>query len=751
MTKRFISALIALTMILSMSTFMVAYSANDVVFSDSFEGKEWEYLNIVEGTSIKIVSDNVQEGKKAIYLVDDSSEKSPIAKSSLVDAKAGESFDISGYIKNVKGNAIKIWYKFYDNASKQLSTGSVGAKGTEWAQVSQSVTAPDGTTKLQIWITGNNKGTASAYVDNIIVTKTSGAKTETVAPETPSTTAPEQTVAPSGDVVFTELFEGKEWEYSNIVDGTSIEIVTDNVQEGKKAIYLVDDSKEKAPIAKSPLIAVKPGENFNITGYIKNVKGNSMKIWYKFFDSASKQLATGNVGASGTNWQKVEKIVTAPEGTANLQIWLTGNNSGVASAYMDNIVVTRVSAAEVEASKPVELITKPEVIDGIPASSDKFHIYLCIGQSNMVGADKVQPEDIVKVDGAYLLNSNGKWETAQPYTTTGTEYMGYNRYSTVAPGTGRMGPTIGFARGMAKKVPEGVKIGIISNAMGGTTIEQWSKGFEATESRPDKNLYENAILRTKEALKMGGELKAIYWLQGESCARKAGYMEKLVKVANGIREEIGVANADVPFIVSEVPQIRPDCVKVLQTAPEHIENSAVVSSKDLTIFDSIHFDFDSQRKLGLRFAETALSKIYGITASADDMYKEIYGNVKQEVKPDNTEYTILVNGKKLESDVPPTMAGDRLFVPIRVIFESLGATVSWDDPTQTVTGVRGDRTVKMQIGDEHMTVNGVTTAMGIAPMLKDSRTLVPIRFVGEGLGAEVGWDEKTNTASITLK
>ena len=228
-------------------------------------------------------------------------------------------------------------------------------------------------------------------------------------------------------------------------------------------------------------------------------------------------------------------------------------------------------------------------------------------------------------------------------------------------------------------------------------------------------------------------------------------MEKLVKVANGIREEMGVKNSDVPFIVSEVPQVRGDCVKVLQTAPQYIENSLVVSSKGLTIFDSIHFDYDSQRKLGLRFAQTALEKVYGITATAEDMYNEIYGAKKEEVKEDTSEYTIIVNGKKLESDVPPVMAADRLFVPIRVIFEALGATVAWDDPTQTVTGTRGDRTVVMQIGDEHMIVNGVRTAMGLAPMLKDSRTLVPIRFVGEGLGATVEWDEKTNTATITLK
>ena len=54
--------------------------------------------------------------------------------------------------------------------------------------------------------------------------------------------------------------------------------------------------------------------------------------------------------------------------------------------------------------------------------------------------------------------------------------------------------------------------------------------------------------------------------------------------------------------------------------------------------------------------------------------------------------------------------------------------------------------------DENALVNGVQLQMGgAAPMLKDMRTLVPIRFVGEGLGATVGWDEKTFTATINLQ
>jgi len=430
----------------------------------------------------------------------------------------------------------------------------------------------------------------------------------------------------SGNIVFFESFEEglTSWTLA-IKEQTSITVEDSTASAGNKCVFVSDNTNTTSPVAKSPYIEATPGTGYSVTADIKNVTNNSIKVWYKFFDESNNQLYSETLGLSGTDWYTNTEVVIAPEGTKKLQIWLTGTSTALSSAYIDNIIVRKLSEEETKNYIP-KTLSAPEVISGIPAEDENFHIYLCIGQSNMVGYAELHNDDILVIDNTYLYNGEGSWEKAQPYTYPGAgeEYLGLNRYSTVAPGTGKMGPSIGFARGMTLNLPETTKIGIISNAMGGTTIEQWSKGFVETEDRIDPDLYESAVARTKEALAKGGVLKGILWLQGESCAHKEGYMDKLVKVADGIREDIGVEKSEVPFIIGEIPPIRQAGIEVIRTAPSYIENCYVVSSEGLRVFDSLHFDYISQRKMGLRFAEKALSEIYGIDATAEAMYEEIY-------------------------------------------------------------------------------------------------------------------------------
>lgn len=99
-----------------------------------------------------------------------------------------------------------------------------------------------------------------------------------------------------------------------------------------------------------------------------------------------------------------------------------------------------------------------------------------------------------------------------------------------------------------------------------------------------------------------------------------------------------------------------------------------------------------------------------------------------------------VNGKKLFFDQPATLINDRTLVPMRVIFEELGATVSWDNATETVTAVKDGKTIKLKIGSNIMTINGETKTLDVAAAIKNDRTMVPVRAVSESLGAKVDWD-----------
>ena len=109
---------------------------------------------------------------------------------------------------------------------------------------------------------------------------------------------------------------------------------------------------------------------------------------------------------------------------------------------------------------------------------------------------------------------------------------------------------------------------------------------------------------------------------------------------------------------------------------------------------------------------------------------------------------VLLDGEELVFDVQPQMINDRTMVPMRVIFEALGAKVDWDGATETVTATKGDLIVKTTIGNKIMTVNGAGKEMDVAPVVIDGRTLVPVRFISEAFGCDVDWDGNTRTVHI---
>ena len=92
---------------------------------------------------------------------------------------------------------------------------------------------------------------------------------------------------------------------------------------------------------------------------------------------------------------------------------------------------------------------------------------------------------------------------------------------------------------------------------------------------------------------------------------------------------------------------------------------------------------------------------------------------------------------------------NRTMVPVRAIAEALGAEVEWDGARKAVTIAKNGRTVGLTIGNPIAQVNGVNEPMDTVAVLKSDRTMVPVRFVSQFLGATVDWDETSTTAIVT--
>lgn len=112
---------------------------------------------------------------------------------------------------------------------------------------------------------------------------------------------------------------------------------------------------------------------------------------------------------------------------------------------------------------------------------------------------------------------------------------------------------------------------------------------------------------------------------------------------------------------------------------------------------------------------------------------------------------LYLDGKELNPDVEPAIIDGRTLVPVRIILESLGATVSWDGENRMVTAKKDGTTIVLQIDNTTAYVNNEAKTLDVPAKIIDGRTMVPVRFVSESLNAYVWWEAETSTVYVHTK
>jgi len=107
----------------------------------------------------------------------------------------------------------------------------------------------------------------------------------------------------------------------------------------------------------------------------------------------------------------------------------------------------------------------------------------------------------------------------------------------------------------------------------------------------------------------------------------------------------------------------------------------------------------------------------------------------------------------IKMDVAPYVKNDRTYMPVRYVANSLGVpdeNITWDDSTQTVTMTNDNTVIQLTIGDPVMLVDDSQVQMDVVPEIAPpGRTMLPLRYVAEGLGADVKWDEENQEVIIS--
>ncbi len=110
---------------------------------------------------------------------------------------------------------------------------------------------------------------------------------------------------------------------------------------------------------------------------------------------------------------------------------------------------------------------------------------------------------------------------------------------------------------------------------------------------------------------------------------------------------------------------------------------------------------------------------------------------------------VTVNGQPVAFNAAqPEMVGGRVLVPLRGVFEQMGAYVSWNQVTQVVTARKDSTNVHLRIGSTMARINGTDMPIDVPARIRDGSTLVPLRFISEALDANVEWVDARRTVEI---
>jgi hypothetical protein len=123
--------------------------------------------------------------------------------------------------------------------------------------------------------------------------------------------------------------------------------------------------------------------------------------------------------------------------------------------------------------------------------------------------------------------------------------------------------------------------------------------------------------------------------------------------------------------------------------------------------------------------------------------------VKEEPPTTGQAITVYVDQKLISLADPPLIKEGRTLAPMRAFFEALGAEVTWDAATRTAIGTRAGITVKIPIDSTRPFINDTAKTIDVPAQIINGRTYIPLRFVGEALGDDVVWEGSTRTIYIT--
>ena len=189
------------------------------------------------------------------------------------------------------------------------------------------------------------------------------------------------------------------------------------------------------------------------------------------------------------------------------------------------------------------------------------------------------------------------------------------------------------------------------------------------------------------------------------------------------------------------------------TIPENVGHIGMWAFMGCSSLEQIYFEGAFPEKMGascLADIDDNYILYYNV------LYKEKWAPAVEAYKKHIMSYSpkeripVYINNKEICFDVDPIIVNGRTLVPMRDVFEELGAVVTWDGENETATGKKGDTTVVVQIGADTIRKNNQIISVDAPARIHINRTLVPVRAVSEAFDAKVYWNETERAVYIEI-
>lgn len=192
----------------------------------------------------------------------------------------------------------------------------------------------------------------------------------------------------------------------------------------------------------------------------------------------------------------------------------------------------------------------------------------------------------------------------------------------------------------------------------------------------------------------------------------------------------------------QVDQVNKKWIKIKNTIPEPLKNE--IDARMTKFKNAVTKKFkDDIKGDENKISSTINSTVNNAHWTGSSTIAEVYPELDSSIK-------VLINNKKITfSDVEPINKNSHVLIPLRAVMENMGAEVQWDDKTRTVTIKRNSTLIKLSIGSNKAYINGEEKEIDALAEILDGRTVVPIRFVSEGLGMKVKWVPETSSVIIS--